>query len=450
MSAPVDIRKELLSEPVTYGVEPFISESYARAEREKLWGKVWQHACRVEELSNVGDYVTYDILDDTILIVRSEPGKISAFYNVCAHRGRRLMDGCGHATQFRCKYHAWRYNLKGENVHVLDKADWNGALTAERLRLPEVKVDTWGGWVWVNMDPNCEPLRNYLEPAAGMLDPFELEKMRYRWRMWCHFDCNWKTAIEAFMEAYHVEGTHPQLLKHANFYLWSKADGRHSHQGFKERDSGSDISQNNTIMRTGKGADPRVSTAQLQAEIMRTVNARTTQTFVDAAVRLVDELPEGTPADKVMQHWLESARHDDAARGVIWPTISPDDYAKAGSAWHIFPNLSIGHAITCALVYRTRPHGYDPNKCIFEASVIERFPEGQEPKTEWVYAEPTDVAKWRSVLLQDFENMGEVQKGMKCRGFRGALPNPQQERTVSNFQRNLAAYMGLGGPKSLP
>ena len=172
MSAPVDIRKELLSEPVTYGVEPFISESYARAEREKLWGKVWQHACRVEELRNVGDYVTYDILDDTILIVRSEPEKISAFYNVCAHRGRRLMDGCGHATQFRCKYHAWRYNLKGENIHVLDKADWNGALTAERLRLPEVKVDTWGGWVWVNMDPNCEPLRNYLEPAAGMLDPF--------------------------------------------------------------------------------------------------------------------------------------------------------------------------------------------------------------------------------------------------------------------------------------
>jgi phenylpropionate dioxygenase-like ring-hydroxylating dioxygenase large terminal subunit len=65
---------------------------------------------------------------------------------------------------------------------VLDKPDWNGALTPERLRLPEVKVDTWGGWVWINMDPHCEPLRDYLEPAASMLDPFELEKMRYRRR----------------------------------------------------------------------------------------------------------------------------------------------------------------------------------------------------------------------------------------------------------------------------
>src|SRR5262249_46281226 len=154
----------------------------------------------------------------TILIVRSAPDQISAFYNVCAHRGRRLMSGCGHAKQFVCRYHAWRYNLKGENIHVLDKEDWGGALKPERLRLPEVKVDIWGGWVWINMDPKAEALRDYLESIPSLADPYEIDKMRYRWRLWCYFDCNWKVAIEAFSEAYHVTGTHPQLVEYADFY----------------------------------------------------------------------------------------------------------------------------------------------------------------------------------------------------------------------------------------
>jgi hypothetical protein len=179
------------------------------------------------------------------------------------------------------------------------------------------------------------------------------------------------------------------------------------------------------------------------------VNASTTKTFVDAAARLVDELPEGTPADQVMAHFLKSAQRDDAARGVIWPTVDPQHYAQSGIAWHVFPNLSIAHGLTFALCYRVRPHGYNPDKCIFETSVLERFPEGQEPKTEWVYAAPTDVAKWRSVLVQDFANMGEVQRGMKSSGFRGALPNPKQEQPVINFHRNLAEYMGTNAPRPL-
>src|SRR4051812_3339784 len=111
------IPENMMSEPLIIGPEAFTSKEYAQAEADKLWPKVWQQAGRVEEVPNVGDYITYDIMDDTILIVRSEPDKISAFYNVCAHRGRRLVDGCGHTKQFRCQYHAWKYNLKGEVIH---------------------------------------------------------------------------------------------------------------------------------------------------------------------------------------------------------------------------------------------------------------------------------------------------------------------------------------------
>jgi phenylpropionate dioxygenase-like ring-hydroxylating dioxygenase large terminal subunit len=452
-----NVSVEDLAEPLTFPVEAYVSAEYAQAEGDRLWSKVWQHAGRVEEIPNVGDYLTYDIGAESIVIVRSAPDTLKAFHNVCSHRGRRLVDAppgahCaqGHKQGFVCGFHGWRYDLDGQCVFKLDESDWKGALTPQRTRLNEVKVDTWGGWIFINMDPNCVPLRQFLEPAASILDPFEFAKMRYKWRQWVIFDCNWKTAIEAFMEPYHVEGTHTQLLKYGQYYAYSKAHGLHGVSGFDERDPSLKMKQSSTITRAGKGKDPRVSTYELQKEIYTTVNnASTTETLVNAAKRLVDELPKGTPAAEVIKHWLASARADDAARGVIWPTITPEQMSEAGLAWSIFPNMSILQGITFALCYRARPYGDNPHQCIFESYAIERYPEGGEPKTEWVYADPT-AEKWGYVLSQDFSNMVAVQKGMRSRGFRGTLPNPHQERKVTNFHRNLAQYMGTGAGRRLP
>jgi phenylpropionate dioxygenase-like ring-hydroxylating dioxygenase large terminal subunit len=444
---------EDLSETVTYGVEAYTSEAYARAERDRLWRKVWQQVGRLEEIPEVGSYLTYDILDDSILVVRTAPDKIRAYYNVCSHRGRRLVDtprgakrACGKQGHlFVCGFHGWRYNLDGQCTHVMNKEDWNGALTDERTRLGEVKVDTWGGWIWINMDPGCEPLRDYLEPAASMLEPFELQNMRYRWRKWLIFDCNWKVAMEAFYETYHVPGTHPEFMVFGDFRGWAKAQGKHSNIGY---DAPKGMDENKAKLRLGAGTDPRISTAQMQVYTWEHANTNTTQTLVDAARRLVDELPEGTPADKVLKHWLDSARRDDVARGVIWPTVDPAHVGKSGTAWQIFPNFQIGHAVNNALCYSARPYGSDPNKCIFEGAVYELYPKGQEPQTEWEYT-PADDPRWRSVLPQDFSNMAAVQQGMKSGGFRGTLPNPYRERSVANLHRNLAKYMGTGAPRPL-
>jgi phenylpropionate dioxygenase-like ring-hydroxylating dioxygenase large terminal subunit len=451
-----NVTEEDLSHAVTFGAEAYISKDYAAAEREKLWPKVWQHAGRVEEIPNVGDYFTYDILGDSFLIVRTAAETIKAYYNVCSHRGRQLVDvppgthsTCGEKKQFVCGFHGWRYDLNGQCTFKLDESDWKGALTDQRTHLNEIKVDTWGGWIFVNMDPNCVSLREYLEPAAGILDPFEFDKMRYKWRQWVIFDCNWKTAIEAFMEPYHVAGTHTQMLKHGQYYAYSAAHKLHGVSGFDERDPSLKMKQSSTITRAGKGGDARVSTYELQNEIYTTVNfASTTETLVNAAKRLVNELPEGTEPQEVIKHWLSSAKADDAARGVVWPTITPEEMSQAGLAWSIFPNMSILQGITFALCYRARPYGDDPNKCVFESFAIERYPAGKEPKTEWKYAEPT-AEKWGLVLSQDFSNMAAVQRGMRSRGFRGTLPNPHQERKVTNFHRNLAKYIGTGAPRRL-
>jgi phenylpropionate dioxygenase-like ring-hydroxylating dioxygenase large terminal subunit len=250
MKEPVNLHVEELSEPLTFSVEPYISREYAAAESDRLWPKVWQHAGRVEELPNVGDFLTYDIGEDSILVVRAAEGVLKAYHNVCSHRGRRLVDtpagahsAHGNKHAFICGFHSWRYDLNGTCTFKLDEQDWKGELSDACTRLSEVKVDTWGGWIFVNMDPTCVSLREYLEPAASHLDPFELDKMRYKWRQWVIFDCNWKTAIEAFMEPYHVTGTHTQLLKYGQYYAYSAAHGRHGVSGFDERDPSMQMSR---------------------------------------------------------------------------------------------------------------------------------------------------------------------------------------------------------------
>ncbi|KPH66086.1 aromatic ring-hydroxylating dioxygenase subunit alpha [Novosphingobium sp. ST904] len=452
------LSEEDLTEPLTYGVEAFLSRDYAQAEHDLLWPKVWQQAGRVEEIPEVGDFISYEVGEESIIIARTGPDAIRAYFNVCPHRGRRLIDvpagehsASGNRRSITCGFHGWSFDLEGRNTFILDRQDWKGCLdNPERTELSEVKVDTWGGWLFVSMDPKAPSLRDYLEPAASMLDQFELERMRYKWRQWVVFDCNWKTALEAFMEPYHVAGTHTQLLEHGDYYSYSAAHGLHGVSGFDQRDADMRISEGSTVTRAGKsGIDPRVSTYELQEELYATVNqASTTATLVTAAGRLVDELPEGTPTDQVIAHWLASAKADDAARGVEWPEITPAQMGQAGLAWHIFPNMAVLQGITFALCYRARPYGNDPDKCVFEAYAIERFPAGQEPKTSWVEAAASEE-HWGLVLAQDFSNMAAVQKGMKSRGFRGTLPNPHQERKVTNFHRNLAHYMKRAAPHRL-
>ena len=178
--------------------------------------------------------------------------------------------------------------MEGQCTYVPEKDDWQGVLTDERTRLGKVKVDTWGGWIWINLDPNCEPLRDYLDPAATMLDPFALQNMRCRWRKWIIFDCNWKVAMEAFNETYHVPGTHPEFMKFGDFRGWARAQGKHSNIGY---DAPKDLKENQAKLRLGAGADPRISTAEMQVYTWEQVNTNTTKTLVDAALRLVDELP---------------------------------------------------------------------------------------------------------------------------------------------------------------
>lgn len=438
------IAKPEAAESVLIPVEAYLSEDYARAERDKLWRKVWQVACRVEELEKVGDYVTYDILDDSIIVTRIDADRIVAYHNVCMHRGRRLTEGCGHTKRFACKYHGWQWNLDGSNAKVVRREGYGDTLKDDDIRLHPVRAECWGGWVFINMDPDAEPLDQYLGEVKTMLDPFELDRMRYCWRQWIEFPCNWKVAIEAFNEGYHVLGTHPQIAVYSEKPTWSKSLGIHGNFGPMGGEGVGGASGGAT------GApDMRVGLAVSLNMISEQVKATVTQTMVDVANKLVDELPEGTPPHEVHAHFMRRVIEEDAKRGVQWPHIDGAHAAAAGTDFHVFPNTVIIHGPTFALCYRSRPSGYDPNTCVFEVYTLERYPEGQEPKPENKHCPVPDETMWPLVLCQDFSNMGQVQKGMKSAAFPGIRAHPLEEVPVINFHRALAKYMGTGAPEDI-
>src|SRR5882762_8238662 len=117
----------------------YLSREFLQMEKRNLWPKIWQVACRLEEIPNIGDFVTYEIADESIIVVRSSKETIKAFHNACPHRGNMLTEGCGRKQAFVCRYHGWTYNLDGKCISVQDIGDYGETLKLADLRLIECK-----------------------------------------------------------------------------------------------------------------------------------------------------------------------------------------------------------------------------------------------------------------------------------------------------------------------
>jgi phenylpropionate dioxygenase-like ring-hydroxylating dioxygenase large terminal subunit len=192
-------------------VDRYIDRRFHEMEKEKLWPKVWQMATREERIANVGDADVYEINDVSIIIVRVAPDVIKAFYNACLHMGRTLVDRPCKLGEIRCPYHGFTWHTNGKLKHIPSMWDFPQVKPRE-FTLPEVRVATWGGFVFVNMDPDCEPLESYLGEITGHFEKYPLDDRYTAVHVRKVLRCNWKTAQEAYMDAYHVVATHPQIL----------------------------------------------------------------------------------------------------------------------------------------------------------------------------------------------------------------------------------------------
>jgi phenylpropionate dioxygenase-like ring-hydroxylating dioxygenase large terminal subunit len=413
--------------------DSYFSPEYLRLEFERLWPRVWQMVCREEELKAKGDYLVYDIGDESLIVVRGASGELRAFHNVCQHRGRRLVEsGHGNMANFPCKFHGWRWSLDGAIENVTQAEDWCGRLDGEDLSLPQVKIDTWAGWVFVCFDRDAEPLIDYLGEAAEILAPLKLEDMRYRWRRWLKMPCNWKVALEAFNEGYHVSITHFPLNRFGKSVYSSRAVGRHGNFGI---DRGA-ASIRGTPHRAATTADVRKSLADFYRYLKTALDSNMTDTIVHAAQVLPSQVSEEATPAEVSAALNRMAVAIDAARGVEWPKMTPEEQARIGIDWHFFPNMIILPMATNCLGYRARPDRTDPDSCIFEVYQLERMPAGSEPEVENLRNDDIrDDSFWPEILLQDFQQMEATHLGIKSSGYRGPRLNPKQEIPIENFHR---------------
>ena len=304
-----------------------------------------------------------------------------------------------------------------------------------------MRVGSWGGFVFICMAEDAEPLLEFLSPIPDVFRNYPFEKMRYRWYKRTGIACNWKTALEAFNEGYHVQTTHSQLLPVHDDEALSFAEGRHgSYQLAPGRIS---LGARSPRLAGSDNVDYRRNVRDFVLMLEEDLKASIPPHMSQLVDRLVDELPPEASLLDVLTKYGQIAFEAGQARGIPFPTLSPEEMARAGADWHLFPNMVFLPAPDAMLAYRARPDRDDPERCIFEVYSLVLYPDGEAPPlVRQDFADWREHADWGLILTQDFENMTQVQRGMRSRGFVGSRSNPVQERSVSNFHRALRDFIG--------
>jgi len=414
--------------------ERYLSREFLDLEMDRLWARVWQVACREEEIAALGDYVEYTIGDQSILVVRSAPDRISAYTNSCLHRGTRLAEAAGNFAvgRIQCRYHGWCYDLDGCLASVPDQDEFVDFPAG--LRLPEVRVERWGGFVFVNLDPDAEPLLDFLDPLPKLLGPYRLDEMRFRSYQTLVLPANWKAVVDAFNEGYHVQGAHPQILPWTDDVSIAYEQYEcHARYGRLEN------------ARRELRPSPRLSLdddAVDEGEILASLVAGLGGAFLGEERRMVEELrAAGLPRGEMLQHYQQRRMELLAARGFDTSPLTPDRMTSAEDVYW-FPNLVGPIYPGSAILFRVRPNGLDPDSALKDIWVLEWRPPGDSRPTPERRFYPDWTAKdWGEISNQDYANLAEVQIGMKSRGFHALRLNPRQEGNVLHMHRVIDRYL---------
>jgi phenylpropionate dioxygenase-like ring-hydroxylating dioxygenase large terminal subunit len=424
-------------------VERYVSKDWHDAEIDRVWRKTWQVACRVEEIPEVGDYIVYDIVDDSLIVVRTAPDEIRAYYNACLHRGNALCLESGHAASFRCPFHGFDYSLDGKLRHVPSRWDFKH-IPEDEFRLPEAQLGLWGGFVFVNLDPSCNSLQEYLEILPSHLDGFHFENRFIAAHVSMVVGCNWKVAQEAFIEGYHVAETH------------------------FEKDSSGDVNpdglacyMDDVMMQYDVWPKSRHVTRMTLASGVPSEHVshsqRSEQDIVDAMLRYVpaNERPKLAPGESARPALAEFNRKTLGKSFGVDLSKHSDSEMLDQVQYTLFPNFTFWPTLFAPLLYRFRPAGDTPDASIFDVYMLHPIPEDGrawevaqenrlEPGAAWASAKELGV--YGPILDQDIPNMLRMTKGLKTMRKRGVTLANYQENRIRHLHRTLDEYLSCPAP----
>jgi phenylpropionate dioxygenase-like ring-hydroxylating dioxygenase large terminal subunit len=214
MNSPAAVPSEPATLPRALPAWTYDHAEMTRLELERILEPSWQIVCHVNTIPKPGDFATFELGPNGIVALRDSGGRIRAFHNVCRHRGARLLEGSGHCPgAITCPYHGWSYRLGGELIGMPERASFPG-LERSDWSLKPVRSQVAFGFVFVCLAGNPPPVEETWGELARELDPYRMEEMVPLGAPYIeHWDCDWKIAMDNYLESYHVPIGHPGLFR---------------------------------------------------------------------------------------------------------------------------------------------------------------------------------------------------------------------------------------------
>ncbi|MDG2276564.1 MAG: aromatic ring-hydroxylating dioxygenase subunit alpha [Pseudomonadales bacterium] len=437
-----------------FSKDRFVDPNYVDREWASLWRSNWLVAGLVSDVADAGDYFVLDMAREQILVTRTSAGEVQGFFNVCQHRGNRLMTSeRGRVANFRCAYHAWTYSIDGDLTAVPYKERFSDGVPCERA-LKKVRTDTWNGIVFINMDDKAEPLLAFLGSVVEHLAPYRFDQMTLVEDQTVHLECNWKAVVDNFSELYHVDFLHPQHRRMVDCCNDTVHLFPHGHTG---------------LAVPGATFNPRFPVPEEPTDIHR---AQLLQLGLNPD-EFVGRVPEIRRAVQLQR------RGTGQDKGFDYDAFNDEQLSDVWQ-YNLFPNVILSFTPGHCWLMRVRPHAKDPAKCEFdklsmvlfadpsiatgaanqdrtnrdddrESKRLQRTHIGMDGAKPADYVRPArDDFSYSEVIAgnktmtdtidQDVELLGNVQAGMSSSAFQSTWLNDDEMR-VQHFHNEIDRHL---------
>ncbi len=406
----------------------YTSREFFHKEWEHMWTRVWLLLGREDEMPNPGDWQREEVGPESIVMVRQDDGSIRAFYNICQHRGQRLVSAPkGHARRFVCPYHSWAWTRDGQLDFVQDADDFPQGNPCGKLRLAEIPCDTFAGFVWVNMDPQCESLREFLGPVWDDWKVYGIENWKRYVARSTLLPCNWKVVMDNFNESYHVNTVHrPRGAAVETLRIHSGVDTSYKTTRFDMTVEG-----HNRMIMLGGYAGPAIDKSGVIGEPLASILA-------DWELDPADFTHRGEATREALQ---KARRALGPGRGYGYFDALTDSQLTDAYHYTLMPNFAVSLWVDGFHFLRARPHPTDPEQCYFDNWWYAPDPPGEtaplrttagmvERNAEVVHEFFLPGEQSMGLTIdQDMSVFEGQQSAMRSRGYRGSYLAGQESRT---------------------
>jgi len=407
----------------------YTSVKFFEDEFENMWSKVWLLLGREAEIPEAGDWQIEEVGPESIIMVRQSNGSIKAFFNVCQHRGNRLVfESKGRVKRFICRYHSWAYLPDGKLDFAQDSEDFPQGNPCDNVKLVEIPCESFAGFIWVNMDENCRTLKEYLGPVWDDWQMYPVAEMNRYLAYTVNVPCNWKVIQDNFNESYHLRSVHPEASAMIE-------------EGYKETQ----------FDMCGEGHSRMVMHAGYPARSLEGSQLTAPLSALMSEWELDPEDFRGR--EREIRLALQQAKRElGPGRGYIHFDNMRDEQLTDFYHYTIFPNFAVSITADGFHFLRSRPNANDPEQCIFDNWFYAVDPEGESrpvstpggPRKRGQYAEQEIINYGeKSVgfgMDQDLSITTGQQLGFRSRGFKGVYLSGQEAR-VRRYHEVIDQYL---------